>query len=169
MSSIGKRLSAIVLLLLVLAVLPTKAMGQAVITWGADLEPEDRVKVMELMDLANREKPARELEVTNGEEHALLGASVPASYLGTRAISSAYVRPLPVGQGLQVTTHNITWVSRRMFAQALITAGVRDAEIIAVAPMAVSGTAALTGVLRPSAAADTELAEPGNASVKSYT
>ena len=91
---------------------------------------------------------ARELLVTNAEEHALLGETVPASYLGSRAVSSAYVRPMEAGSGLRISTHNITWVSRRMFAQALITAGVRDAEVIVAAPVPVSGTAALTGIFK---------------------
>lgn len=134
-------------------------VGGAVITWGADLSPRDRAKVRRLMQISPSDD-VWEMQVTNSEEHALLGSSVPATYLGTRAISSAYVRPLQAGSGLEITTHNITWVTKRMFAQALLTGGMQDAEVIVAAPIRVSGTAALTGIFKAfEAAADTELSE----------
>ena len=156
-------LALVVVLFLLDAMVPSaRAAGEAVITWGADLSNRDRAKVRRIMQIQQHSGPLWELQVTNSEEQALLGNSVPASYLGTRAISSAYVRPLEPGSGLQVTTHNITWVSRRMFAQALITGGVRDAEVIVAAPAPVSGTAALTGIFKAfEAAADADLPEQG--------
>ena len=141
---------------------PTRAGGEAVITWGADLSQRDRAKVRRIMQIPHQSSELWEMQVTNSEEHALLGDSVPATYLGTRAISSAYVRPLDAGSGLQITTHNITWVTKRMFAQALVTGGMKDAEVIVAAPTRVSGTAALTGIFKAfEAAADTQLAEEG--------
>lgn len=126
----------------------TQAAKEAVVTWGADLSAEDKTKVIKLMGIQPGKEPLRELVVTNTEEHNLLGETVPASYLGTRALSSAYVEPLEAGNGIRVSTHNITWVSRRMFAQALVTGGVRDANVIVAAPVPVSGTAALTGIFK---------------------
>ncbi len=42
----------------------------------------------------------------------------------------------------------MNWVSEAMFANALITAGVEDAEVYVTAPMNVSGTAGLTGLIK---------------------
>ncbi|NLA57983.1 MAG: DUF1002 domain-containing protein [Firmicutes bacterium] len=133
------------------------AAASGVVTWGADLSMSERTKVAQVMGIQPGDI-TRELLVTNAEEHALLGKTVPAAYLGTRAVSSAYVRPLEAGSGLKISTHNITWVTGRMFAQALVTAGVRDAEVIVAAPVPVSGTAALTGIFKAfEAAAGQEL------------
>ena len=43
---------------------------------------------------------------------------------------------------------NINWVTDAMYTNALITAGVKDAEIQITAPFKVSGTAALTGLMK---------------------
>ena len=45
-------------------------------------------------------------------------------------------------------TYNITWVTKEMYQSALVTAGVKDAKVIAAAPFPVSGTGALTGILK---------------------
>lgn len=45
-------------------------------------------------------------------------------------------------------THNITWVSESMYVNALLTAGVKDATVYVTAPIPVSGTAALTGIVK---------------------
>lgn len=156
----GTKILLITVLLLVFLTIPAKTAQKAVVTWGADLSAQDKAKVVRLMGIQPSKEPLRELSVTNTEEHALLGETVPPQYLGTRALSSAYVRPLQAGSGLQVSTHNITWVSRRMFAQALVTGGVRDAQVIVAAPVPVSGTAALTGIFKAfEAAVDEELPE----------
>ncbi|HHV93957.1 MAG TPA: DUF1002 domain-containing protein [Firmicutes bacterium] len=138
---------AFIALCLAFWVATAAAAANGVAVWGADLSPSEKTKIVQLMGIEPSDI-ALELTVTNAEEHALLGSTVPASYLGTRAVSSAYVRPLEAGKGLKITTHNITWVSKRMFAQALVTAGMRDAEVIAAAPVPVSGTAALTGIFK---------------------
>ena len=68
--------------------------------------------------------------------------------IGKRTISSAYVELLEKGEGIEVDTHNITWVTREMYANALVTAGVENAKVIAAAPFKVSGTGALTGIMK---------------------
>ena len=55
---------------------------------------------------------------------------------------------LSTHRGISVTTHNINWVTPAMYSSALITAGVQDAKIVVAAPMEVSGTAALAGILK---------------------
>lgn len=49
---------------------------------------------------------------------------------------------------MQVETRYITWVTPFMYANALTTAGVKDAKVMAAAPFPVSGTAALTGIIK---------------------
>lgn len=88
------------------------------------------------------------IEVTNEEERDYLEGLVSDKTIGTRAISSCYVKPLAEGEGIIVETHNITWVTREMFANAMVTAGVENAHVIAGAPFDVSGTAALTGIMK---------------------
>ena len=63
-------------------------------------------------------------------------------------MSSAYVELLEEDSGISVETHNISWVTKEMYESALVTAGVKDAKVIAAAPFPVSGTGALTGILK---------------------
>jgi len=88
------------------------------------------------------------VEVTNQEERDYLEGLVSDKTIGTKAISSCYVKPLAEGEGIIVETHNINWVTREMFANAMVTAGVNNAHVIAGAPFNVSGTAALTGIMK---------------------
>ena len=67
--------------------------------------------------------------------------------IGTKAISSAYVKLLPEGEGFQVDVHNVTWVTPEMYANAMVTAGVEDADVKVAAPFNVTGTTALTGIM----------------------
>lgn len=149
----GKILNCTAHFVLLLAIICTGALGVAaaqpgVVTFGADLTEGQKEAVGRLLGVANDSAGWRELIVTNGEERAMLGDVVPGPYLGTRALSSASVLPRPEGAGLEITTHNITWVSREMFANALVTGGVRDARVVVAAPTPVSGTAALTGIFK---------------------
>jgi uncharacterized protein YpuA (DUF1002 family) len=87
------------------------------------------------------------ITVNNQEEHQLLDGIAPSYEIGTRSISSSYVVPESSGYGIRVATYNITWVTPAMYANALATAGVKNAKVVAAAPFGVSGTAALAGIL----------------------
>ena len=89
-----------------------------------------------------------ELRVTNAEERQYLEGYVDEAVIGTRSISSVYVELLDEGDGMNVSTCNISWCTAEMFISALATAGITDARIVVAAPFAVSGTAALTGVYK---------------------
>ena len=52
------------------------------------------------------------------------------------------------GEGIDIQTNNINWCSADMYKNALLTAGITDAEVRITAPYPVSGTAALTGVYK---------------------
>jgi uncharacterized protein YpuA (DUF1002 family) len=122
-----------------------------VITLGADLEPDQRVAMLRVFGYTTAEATQAGipiLTVTNEEERALLSSSLPESSIGSYAISSAFVEQLPPGSGISVERYNITYITDLMYGNALATAGVRDARVMIAAPIAVSGTAALTGILK---------------------
>ena len=102
----------------------------------------------EMLSLFGADESVEIVEVTNKEEREYLGKYIDEKILGTRAISSAYVEKLNEGEGISVVTHNISWVTEDMYKNAIITAGIKDAKIIVASPINVSGTAALTGVIK---------------------
>ena len=113
---------------------------------GADLDEQQAAAVYQMFGV--RRGDVIELTVTNAEERQYLEGYVDSSVIGTRSISCVYVELLPEGSGMSVTTSNITWCTGEMYASALATAGITDANIIVAAPFEVSGTAALTGVYK---------------------
>ncbi|MBP1935058.1 DUF1002 domain-containing protein [Ammoniphilus resinae] len=86
--------------------------------------------------------------ITNQEEHHALADLLPAKVIGNKAISSSMITLKDAGYGIQVATDNISWVTDQMYAQALATAGIENAEVKVAAPFPVSGTAALTGIMK---------------------
>lgn len=138
------------LLALVLMLIPMAALADAVegevVTLGNDLTAEQREQVLKMLGVDDQ--MVETITITIDEEKSLLGSYVPAQQIGSRSISSAYVKKAEAGAGITVKTQNITWVSEKMYASALATAGVTDAEVSVAAPFGVSGTAALAGILK---------------------
>ena len=139
-------LSLFLMVFMLLSAMPSYGQNNIVVTLGNDLNQEQRQQILRIFGVTEEEVKA--LVVTNEEERAYLKGVATEAQIGTRAISSAYVENLSAGEGIIVETYNITWVTRDMFQNALVTAGVRDARVIAAAPFDVSGTAALTGILK---------------------
>ncbi|MED3664510.1 DUF1002 domain-containing protein [Geobacillus stearothermophilus] len=121
------------------------APGDVIVTLGENLTAEQKQKVLEEMKAPGG---AQTITVSNAEEHKYLDGLIPKAQIGTRAISSSMITIGEPGSGLHVETHNITWVTKEMYTNALITAGVKDADIYITAPFPVSGTAALTGLMK---------------------
>ncbi len=119
--------------------------GKTVVSLGANLSDDQKEQILKLFGVKREE--AEIIEVTNQEERSYLEGMVSDKKIGKRAISSAYVEVLGEGKGIQVETHNINWVTREMYANAMATAGVKNAHVIAAA-FSVSGTAALTGIMK---------------------
>ncbi len=113
---------------------------------GADLTEEQIEKVYGYFGISRGN--VAELQVTNEEEHKYLDWLISKETIGTRSISSAYIKILSEGSGITVATHNIDWVTSDMYHGALITAGIYDAKIIIAAPFDVSGTAGLLGIYK---------------------
>ncbi|MEG1255810.1 DUF1002 domain-containing protein [Clostridium sp.] len=61
--------------------------------------------------------------------------------------SSAYVKLVEKESGVTVKSTNLTLVSNDMLANALITSGILNADVIASAPFEVTGESALAGIL----------------------
>ena len=101
-----------------------------------------------MLQILGAPKDTTPLIITNQEEHKALGKYLTPEVIGNRAISSAKVALGEPGSGLKVATINITWVTKEMYANTLLTAGVKDAEVTVAAPFPVSGTAALTGIIK---------------------
>lgn len=119
---------------------------QLVVSLGADLTKEQQDQILEYMDVEREDVSI--IETTIQEEAHYLKDTPAIQHIGNKTISSALVERLSEDTGISVETHNITWVSEEMYANALITAGVKDARIIAAAPFKVSGTGALTGIMK---------------------
>ncbi|MFA9455809.1 DUF1002 domain-containing protein [Halalkalibacter sp. AB-rgal2] len=137
-------------LLLLPTVLPAVALadampGDVIVTLGEDLSESQRQQLMNEMGVTEDNLI---VYVSNEEEHQYLGSYISAARIGTNALSSSKITLLESGEGLSVETNRIDWISDEMYMNALITAGVEDADIYVTAPIDVSGTAALTGLLK---------------------
>lgn len=126
-----------------------KGLNKSYLALGADLNAQQRTTVLQLFglteaDLANYDV----IYITNADEHKYLDSYLDKSVIGTRALSSVLVEKKEEGHGVLVTTKNISYCTTGMYRNALITAGVTDAEIIVAGPIALSGTAALVGAMK---------------------
>lgn len=120
-------------------------VGDMIITLGENLTAEQKQMLLAEMGAP---ADAEILTVTNKEEHDYLGNYIASRLIGTKAISSSSITLEKAGTGLKVESKNINWVTEEMYVNALATAGVKDATIHVTAPIPVSGTAALTGVIK---------------------
>ncbi|MEH7416038.1 DUF1002 domain-containing protein [Neobacillus drentensis] len=121
------------------------AEGDMIVTLGANLTESQKSNLLKEMGAP---ADVQIVTVTNQEEHQYLGKYIAQSLIGTRAISSSAITIASTGSGIKVKTKNINWVTDEMYVNALITAGVKDANIYITAPISVSGTAALTGIIK---------------------
>lgn len=133
------------LLILPITAYADVAVGDMIVTLGENLTEEQKQLLLTEM---NAPEDVEIITVSNQEEHQYLGNYISKSLIGTRAISSSAITIGDKGTGIQVTTKNINWVTDEMYINALITAGVKDAKIYITAPIEVSGTAALTGIIK---------------------
>ncbi|NLU11261.1 MAG: DUF1002 domain-containing protein [Tepidanaerobacter acetatoxydans] len=143
-----KLISMLIITSILITLMPIGVLADQadVVIFGADITQSQRQEMLKIFNV--NENDVMILTVTNDEEREYLEGLVPEQQIGTRAISSAYVKLAPKNSGIKVETYNITWVTKEMYANAMVTAGIEDAEVIAAAPFKVSGTAALTGIMK---------------------
>ncbi|WP_066257343.1 DUF1002 domain-containing protein [Neobacillus drentensis] len=133
------------------------AEGDMIVTLGENLTTSQKETLLSEMGAP---EDVQIVTVSNQEEHQYLGKYVSKALIGTKAISSSAITIQPKGAGISVKTKNINWVTDEMYVNALITAGVKDAKVYITAPITVSGTAALTGIIKAyEISADTTIPE----------
>lgn len=152
-----KRILAVLLTGIIAAALPitaygasdNKSTGTPYISLGADLNQEERATVLRLLGVTEDDLENYTVTtVTNADEHEYLDSYLSSSIIGSRALSSVLVEGKEDGNGINVTTSNITYCTPGMYENALATAGVENADIKVAGPFNISGTAALVGAIK---------------------
>ena len=118
---------------------------------GADLDADQLATVLNLLgveDPANYQQNYNVYYTTNEEEYQYFGDYLDASVIGSKAYSSILLTPREKGQGISITTHNISYCTVEMYQNALITAGVSDVNLVVAGPTNISGTAALVSAMK---------------------
>lgn len=149
MSEKKKFISSIVCLSLIFGNITCAfADSSKVVTLGADLSNSQKQTVLDYFGV--KKGDAVILEVNNLEERKYLKGIASEAQLGTKTFSCAYVEPAKKGNGINVKTANLTYVTSSMIASTLATCGIEDANVIAMTPLSggVSGTGALAGVMK---------------------
>lgn len=119
------------------------------IAFGADLKKEERETVLSELGITEGDVAGyKTIQITNKEEHDYLGSYIDASVIGTRALSSVMVVKTEEGSGINVSTKNIGYCTQGMYCNALVTAGLTDANVTVVGPFNISGTSALVGAMK---------------------
>lgn len=119
------------------------------ISLGADLKASERKTVLDILGVEGDDlKDYTVVTITNADEHKYLDDYLSASVIGSRALSSVLVEKEDKGEGIDVTTKNITYCTPGMYENALTTAGITDADVKVAGPFRISGTAALVGAMK---------------------
>lgn len=122
---------------------------QPYLALGANLNNEQKNVVLNLMGIDPDSLDQYQIvTVTNEEEHQYLDAYLDASIIGTRALSSVVIAKRDKGDGIHISTKNISYCTIGMYKNALATAGLEDADVIIAGPFPLSGTAALIGAMK---------------------
>lgn len=126
-------------------ILGDAVVGEVIVTLGKNLTEQQKKQILQEMNVTD---DTEIIYVSIEEERKYLGNYISQQKIGSRSISSARIILLDSGAGINVASNNIDWVSEGMYANALVTAGITDADIYVTAPFNVSGTGALTGIIK---------------------
>lgn len=119
------------------------------VSFGADLNSDEKSTVMSLMGIKEDDLDEFKVgEITNEDEKKYLGSYLDSNVIGSRALSSVIVVVGEKGDGIDVDTKNISYCTPGMYTNALITAGIEDADVIVAGPFEITGTAALVGAMK---------------------
>lgn len=127
------------------AAMADAGVGDKIVTIGDALNKDQEAQVMR--HFGNPDK-AQVIYVNIAEEQRYLGGVVPQAQIGNSTNSCAMITYTSKGSGIHVKTHNINYVTPSAYESALLTAGVTDADVSVTAPFEVSGTGALTGIMK---------------------
>lgn len=161
MRTLYKKITAVVLAAGMILTLPAAGMtvkADAVsnadpkdvyVSFGADLKSDEKATVMDLLGIDEEDLDDYTVgEITNDDEHKYLGDYLDSSVIGSRALSSVIVVLGEDGDGIDVETKNISYCTAGMYTNALITAGIENADVIVAGPFEITGTAALVGAMK---------------------
>ncbi len=161
MRKLYKKMTAVALVAAMVLTLPVTGMtakadavtdaepSDVYVSFGADLKDSEKATVMDLMGITEDDLEDYTVgEITNDEEHEYLGDYLDASVIGSRALSSVIVVIGEDGDGIDVETNNISYCTPGMYTNALITAGIENADVIVAGPFEITGTAALVGAMK---------------------
>ncbi|SDB97612.1 Uncharacterized protein YpuA, DUF1002 family [Melghirimyces thermohalophilus] len=146
-------LLALIGLFMLAAVLPQPVSadavtGETVVTLGADLTPAQEQSVRQEFGVdANVESIEVGIEDIQQYLHGKSSTTSGSAGGDNKAYSSAKITLTDSGNGINVQANNVTQVTEQMYANALLTAGVQDADVQVTSPKPVTGTAALTGIM----------------------
>lgn len=113
---------------------------------GKDLNEEQLTYVLNEMGIAREDLDNyKVVYITNDQEHKYLDSYIDPAVIGSYSLSCVMVKQNTKGSGIRVTTKNINYCTISMYKNALLTAGVEDADVLVVGPFPISGTAALIG------------------------
>ncbi|SFG39915.1 Uncharacterized protein YpuA, DUF1002 family [Halobacillus alkaliphilus] len=120
-------------------------LGLPIVVYGEALSDTQKSEVAELLEVSQHEQV---------DEFTVNGQDL-ANYIGgnpnANMYSSVKIIHKDTGQGLNieiVTKDNITEVTKEMYTNALLTAGVQDADVLVASSVKVSGHSALTGIYK---------------------
>lgn len=128
-----------------MAALADAAVGDQIVTLGTNLSQQQRQEVLQYF---GTKQNAQIIDVDISEERAYLSGKVPEAQIGNSTNSCAMITYTRKGSGVNVTTHNINYVTPDAYKSAILTAGINDADVQVTAPIEVSGTGALTGIMK---------------------
>lgn len=143
----NKTIGAVLAASILLSNMPVSFADSAkVVTMAADLNPKQQEAILKYFGVTKDSVDV--VNVNNQDERHYLEGVASDSQIGTKTYSCCYIEPTKTGSGINVRTANLTYVTASMISSTLITAGVKDANVLAAAPFKVSGTGALTGCFK---------------------
>ncbi|OEH92584.1 DUF1002 domain-containing protein [Bacillus solimangrovi] len=119
--------------------------GPPIVAYGGSLTTEQQEQVKQLLDV-HGDSEVSEITVTGADIKKYIDGDS-----NSRMFSSAKITRTDKGEGLvinQLTPENITEVTNEMYANALLTAGIEDAQVNVASPVKVTGHSALTGIYK---------------------
>ena len=106
--------------------------GDARVVIGANLTDAQKDQVYSYFGVTRGS--VTELSVNIDEERSRLGGLISADKIGSYSLSCIFIRVRKEGEGIDIQTNNINWCSADMYKNALLTAGITDAEVRITAP-----------------------------------
>lgn len=123
-----------------------QAQNKERVTFGIDLTDAQEQEMLKEFGVSESQVTIDRITNEDIIEQLGLDPNDPSNYQGG-CYSSSYVKLTDRG-GIQVKAKNLTEVTSLMLSNALVTSGVTNAEIIASSPFPVTGTSALSGILK---------------------